>query len=186
MADGETPELVERARDGDREAFEALVRSSFPSLLRFCGSLAHDEQRALDLAQETVLRALTAIRSFRAESRFTTWLMTIARNVWLNERARHYVRREKSDEELDRRAGRAESPVEIAAGRELEARLEEAVAALPEDQRLALLLCDRDGLSYKQISEVMGCPLGTVMSRLHRGRRLLKSKLAEFLSANRH
>lgn len=177
MSDGESPELIERARGGDRGAFEALVGSAFPALVRFCGSLAREEGRALDLAQETALRALGGIRSFRGESRFTTWLMTIARNVWLNERARHWVKRERGDDALDARPGRADGPLEIAAGRELEERLAEAVAALPEDQRTALLLCDRDGLSYREIAEVMGCPLGTVMSRIHYARKRLREAL---------
>lgn len=177
MADGETPELLEMARGGDRGAFEALVRAAFPALVRFCGSLAREEGRALDLAQETVLRALSAVRSFRGEARFQTWLMTIARNVWLNERARHWVKRERGDDALDRRPGGGEDPVERAARRELEERLEAAVEALPEDQRLALLLCDRDGLSYKEIAEVMGSPLGTVMSRIHYARKKLREAL---------
>jgi RNA polymerase sigma-70 factor (ECF subfamily) len=169
--------LVRRARLGDRDAFEALVRDTFESLFRFCVSLAgHD--RAMDLAQEAVLKALRAISRFRGEARFRSWLLTIARNTHLNEIGRMRHRRERAmTDGLDERPAQTRSPEEIVSLREIHSRIEHAVAALPEAQRTALVLCDREGYSYKEIAEVMGTPIGTVMSRIHYARNKLRKTL---------
>ncbi|GIW72766.1 MAG: RNA polymerase sigma factor RpoE [Planctomycetota bacterium] len=170
--------LLARARQGDREAFEALVRGLWPALVRFCHGLA-GRDRGLDLAQEALLRALRGIRSFRGEASFRSWVFRIARNAWINERALLRSRTERSAGEtvLDRAAA-TESPSAAEERRELVAEIERALAQLPEEQRTALLLCDREGLSYKEIAEAMGTPIGTVMSRIHYARTKLRRMLA--------
>ncbi len=177
-------DLVARARDGDRGAFEELVRESFGPLVRFCGSLARHEDRALDLAQEALLRALRGISGFRGGATFRTWVMTIARNLYLNERMRRGPAREGRGREgagagaiEERPDRRGEDPGDAAARRELEERLERAIELLPEEQRVALLHCDREGLSYREIADIMETPLGTVMSRIHYARKKLREVL---------
>lgn len=180
MEAGET-QLVGRARAGDRVAFEALATAAFPALVRLCGSLEGDRERALDLAQEALCRALAAIAEFRGEASFATWVRKIARNLFLKDRARAARRRERGaePEALDAHASKVEEdPAARAARVERAGRVRAALETLPDEQRTALILCDRDGASYKEIAGVMGCPLGTVMWRIHAARKRLRAALA--------
>ncbi|RME75164.1 MAG: sigma-70 family RNA polymerase sigma factor [Planctomycetota bacterium] len=171
---------VERARNGDREAFEHLCREAYPALLHYARSLAGPD-RAPDLAQEALLRALRSIDRFRGEARFRSWLLRIARNVWLNERALLRSKRERSgSQQVEERAGAHVDPAARLEREELVAALEREIATLPAAQREALLLCDREGLSYKEIAQVMGCPIGTVMSRIHYARTRLRRRLGRW------
>jgi RNA polymerase sigma-70 factor (ECF subfamily) len=168
-----------RAREGDRVAFEELVKEAFPPLVRFCGSIAGRGQ-AMDLAQETVLKALRAVARFRGEARFRSWLFTIARNTWIKQRQLKRNRMEHAaGEMMDDRPARHTAPEAGLVREELRAALDRAIATLPESQRTALLLCDREELSYKEIAEVMGTPVGTVMSRIYYARGKLREQLGD-------
>jgi len=184
--DGAEAGLLARARAGDRGAFEALTRAAFPALVGFCGTLERDPERALDLAQEALVKALQAIAAFRGEASFATWVRRIARNLFLNERSRARTRRERTGgdpEALDRNPASgaplapAEEPSAQALRGERAARVHDALAKLPEEQRTAVTLCDRDGLAYKEIAALMEAPIGTVMWRIHQGRKRLRELL---------
>jgi RNA polymerase sigma-70 factor (ECF subfamily) len=179
-------ELVRRARAGDREAFEALVRDAFPALVRFTNDLA-GRDRGPDLAQEALLRALRAMGRFRGEAKFRSWLLRIARNAWFNERALLRSKKERSAGEtlLEGRAGEERDPTARLQQEELLAHVERELGTLPEEQRTAMLLCDREGMSYKEIAEVMGTPVGTVMSRIHYARSKLRQRLGHLTKEGR-
>jgi RNA polymerase sigma-70 factor, ECF subfamily len=161
--------LLTRLRAGDTRAFEELVtmyqHRVFGVALRMLGNRAEAEE----IAQETFLRAHRALREFRGEARLGTWLYAIASRLCLNRLASGPRRHERSDD-----IALAQAPAESAdtAGAlergELEAALHEAVAALT-------------GLSYEDIAEVLGMPLNTVRTRLHRARLDLKAKLERWL-----
>jgi RNA polymerase sigma-70 factor (ECF subfamily) len=174
--------LLARLRAGDTRAFEELVtmyqHRVFGVALRMLGNRAEAEE----IAQETFLRAHRALREFRGEARLGTWLYAIASRLCLNRLASGPRRHERSDD-----IALAQAPAESAdtAGElergELEAALHEAVAALPEDRRIVVVLRDLEGLSYEDIAEVLGMPLNTVRTRLHRARLDLKAKLERWL-----
>ena len=150
----------------------------FGVALRMLGNRAEAEE----IAQETFLRAHRALGTFRAEARLGTWLYGIASRLCLNRLASGPRRHERSDDTalLQAPAGGPDAVGALERG-ELEAALHQAVAALPEERRIVVVLRDLEGLSYEEIGEVLGVPLNTVRSRLHRARLDLKAKLERWL-----
>ena len=174
--------LLARLRAGDARAFETLVityqHRVFGVAFRMLGSRAEAEE----VAQETFLRAHRGLGEFRGEARLGTWLYAIASRLCLTRLASGARRHERSD---DAALLRMPSPAGDAAGalerQELSAALHDAIAALPEERRIVVVLRDVEGLAYEEIAEALGLELGTVRSRLHRARLDLKSKLERFL-----
>jgi RNA polymerase sigma-70 factor (ECF subfamily) len=175
--------LLARLRAGQARAFEELVTTYqhriFGVALRMLGSRAEAE----DIAQETFLRAHRALGEFRGEARLGTWLYAIASRLCLNRLASAQRRLERSDEEalLRHPAAAGDAAAALEAG-ERAAALHEAIAALPEERRIVVVLRDLEGLAYEEIAEVLGLELNTMRSRLHRARLDLKAKLERWLS----
>jgi RNA polymerase sigma-70 factor (ECF subfamily) len=183
--------LVQRARRGDCEAMSQLVTRYqdrvYNAVYRMC---AH-EADALDLTQSTFLKAFAAIGRFESRSGFYTWLFRIAVNLTLSHRRASRRRRaplslDGIDGEGDYReppADEAADPAWAAAERgELRERLEAALGRLDEDFRAAVVLKDIEQMDYAEIAEVMDVPIGTVKSRIHRGRSMLRKLLSEYES----
>ncbi len=174
--------LLARLRAGDTRAFEELVtmyqHRVFGVALRMLGNRAEAEE----IAQETFLRAHRALDAFRGEARLATWLYGIASRLCLNRLASGPRRHERSDViALSLAPAEGADAVGALERGELEAALHEAVAALPEERRIVVVLRDLEGLSYEEIAEVLGVPLNTVRTRLHRARLDLKAKLERWL-----
>jgi RNA polymerase sigma-70 factor (ECF subfamily) len=183
--------LVERVRKGDSRAFDLLVRKYRHKILGLISRYVNDWSECEDVAQEAFVRAWRALPAFRGESAFYTWMYKIAVNTAKN----HLVaqgRRPPADD-LD-----ADTAVQIDAGarlrdeatpehelarREIERTVFETVEALPEELRVAITLREVDGLSYEEIAERMGCPIGTVRSRIFRAREAIDIQLRPLLSA---
>jgi RNA polymerase sigma-70 factor, ECF subfamily len=169
-----TEALVERARDGDARAFEALYQQSVGRVYALCLRMARDSQRAEELTQDVFVRAWQRLESFRGESRFTTWLHRLAVNVVLQEgrsRGRRESREEvMADPEVWAGGGRQETP-----GLRLD--LERAIAALPEGARTVVVLRDVYGYKYDEIASMQGVALGTVKAQIHRARRMIRERL---------
>jgi RNA polymerase sigma-70 factor (ECF subfamily) len=145
--------------------------------LRMLGNRAEAEE----VAQETFLRAHRALPDFRAEARLGTWLYAIASRLCLNRLAAPERRLARADDEAVAAAPSPEPDASATLERaELEAALRQAVAALPEERRIVVILRDFEGLSYEEIAEVLALEPGTVRSRLHRARMDLKAKLERF------
>jgi RNA polymerase sigma-70 factor, ECF subfamily len=150
----------------------------FGVALRMLGNRAEAE----DIAQETFLRAHRAVAEFRGEARLGTWLYAIASRLCLNRLASAPRRLERPDDATLLRLPAA--TVDAASAlerRELEAALQQAIAELPEERRIVVILRDLEGLAYEEIAAALGLELGTVRSRLHRARHDLKAKLERFL-----
>ncbi|MDI3316893.1 MAG: sigma-70 family RNA polymerase sigma factor [Bacillota bacterium] len=182
--DGLERALLERAQAGDVAAFEELVR---PELRRVYGAAVRlvGRQEAEDVVQEAVLHAFRALGAFRGGSRFGSWLYRIAINLCLdhgrrNRRREHHEEAREPARIPEPATGTAAcDPEEALLAAERHEAVEAALAALPEEYRAALLLRDVEGLSYEEVAEMTGIPLGTVKSRVFRGRRALREKLAE-------
>jgi RNA polymerase sigma-70 factor, ECF subfamily len=179
---GDESALLARLKAGDPRAFEVFVVTHqhrvFSIALRMLGSRAEAE----DIAQETFLRAHRAIGEFRGEARLGTWLYGIASRLCLNRLASAPRRLERGGDDallrLPAPAGDAAGALERS---ELEAALQQAIAELPEERRIVVVLRDLEGLAYEEIATALGLELGTVRSRLHRARNDLKAKLERFL-----
>ena len=179
---GDEAALLGRLKAGDAKAFETLVviyqHRVFGVALRMLGSRAEAE----DIAQETFLRAHRAVGEFRGDARLGTWLYAIASRLCLNRLASAPRRLERGDDAALLRLPAATADAASALERsELQAALQQAIAELPEERRIVVVLRDLEGLAYEEIAEALGLELGTVRSRLHRARNDLKAKLERFL-----
>ena len=174
-------DLVARARAGDLDAFGTLVnrhQHRLVNFVRLMTSSAQDRDAAEDVAQEAFLRAYRALGQFRGQSSFRTWLYQIATNVARTHSAKRRDRNESQEPES--KEGR-ERPSEENIERRVIAhdQLRRALEELPDDWREALVLRDIEGLEYKEIAELLKIPMGTVESRIFRGRQRLKAALME-------
>lgn len=179
---GDAPRFLDRLRAGEAAAFEELVtmyqHRVFGVALRMLGNAAE----AQDAAQEAFLRAHRGLAGFRGDAKLSTWLYAITSRLCLNRLAsgeRRLVRH--GEETLLRLADEGRRPDAVLERSELEAALHRAIAELPEERRIVVVLRDLEGLSYEEIAKVLDLELGTVRSRLHRGRADLKDKLERFL-----
>src|SRR3989304_5343288 len=175
--------LIERSQGGDLEAFNALVLAYQVQVYNLCLRMLGSPQAAEDATQEAVIAAYRAVSRFRHGS-FRAWLLRIAANVCYDELRR---RRSRPQVPLEAPAGEEQSaaepaspgePLEEQAERQELARcLERGLASLPADQRLAVVLRDVQGLAYEEVAEATGVSLGTVKSRISRGRAALRDFL---------
>ena len=182
---------MRRVKRGDREAFAALVDRYKQPILNLLYRMLGDLAEAEDLAQNVFVQAYRAASRYREDARFSTWLYTIARHLCLNEirrRSRHPA------ESLDAGVGEsgeprstfledpaAVSPPHAVLQGELEQKIQEGLADLPETQRLAILLCRDEELSYEEIARILGCSVSATKSVIHRGRETLKQRLKAYL-----
>jgi RNA polymerase sigma-70 factor (ECF subfamily) len=170
--------------------FEDQVLEHLDMLYAVALKLTRNMSDAQDLTQNTVVKALRFHNKFEKGTYIKAWLLTILRNTFINEYRRRA--RRPSFVELTGAEPAPEPSPDSTVGYEpvshnsselmelLEDEVKHAVESLPEDFRRAVVMADLEDLSYKEIAEAMGCPLGTVMSRLYRGRKLLRDKLQEY------
>lgn len=178
-------ELVQRCQAGEIEAFQELVaryhRKVFVVIL---GILDHRED-AMEVAQETFLRAFKKIKGFRGGSAFYTWLYRIAVNLSIDFQRRQKRNpmefRENLDDVVDKHDESGRDPFHSLQDKETGKRLLAAIDELTPDHRAVIVMRAVEGLSYKEISRILGCSEGTVMSRLHYARKKLQEKLGPFL-----
>jgi RNA polymerase sigma-70 factor, ECF subfamily len=180
---------VARFRAGDEAAFEPLCLRHEAPIFRLCSRMLGNADDALDAAQETFLRAFRSLRGFRGEATFRTWLTGIAINVCRNKltsaatrAARHTVPLVDEDPETGETRNvdppdLRPSPEATARGAELGRALEQALVTLAPEYREALLLREMQGLEYDELAAVLGCPVGTIKSRLNRARAALRQAL---------
>jgi RNA polymerase sigma-70 factor (ECF subfamily) len=174
-------DLVARARAGELDAFGSLVnrhQHRLVGFVRLMMSSAPDRDAAEDVAQEAFLRAYRALGQFRGQSTFRTWLYQIATNVARTHSARSRNRKEAQEPETPHERERA-SAENVERRVIAHDQLRRALKELPDDWREAVVLRDIEGLEYKEIAELLKIPIGTVESRIFRGRQRLKAALME-------
>jgi RNA polymerase sigma-70 factor, ECF subfamily len=169
------PILVRRAKDGDRKALEALCERHAPRVQRLARHVLGDGEDALDASQEALAKLCLRIRQFRGESQFPTWLHRLVVNTCKDVAARQRARRWEPLED-DTRAAVDHDPVHEAALTELRVELRGCLAGLSEDQARIVVLKDAVGLSFDEISEREGMPVGTAKCYAHRARARLRTR----------
>lgn len=163
-----------------RPSFDEVVEGYGRKIYNMAYRLTGNAEDAADLTQDVFVRVLRNLDRYQPGT-FDGWLYRITKNLFLDQvRRRRRLKVEPLTDE-DWRAPRSEepTPADVVERRTLEARLEHGLARLPEDFRLAVVLCDVEGLSYEQIAEATGWPMGTVRSRIHRGRKQLRAFLEQ-------
>jgi RNA polymerase sigma-70 factor (ECF subfamily) len=181
--------LVERVQQGDKRAFDLLVRKYQNKIVHLVTRYLHDSTEALDVAQETFIKAYRALPSFRGDSAFYTWLYRIATNTAKNYLVAQNRRPPMDDidaqdaEQFSGDTGLKEyaTPEHLLLRDEIEQTITAAIEALPDELRTAISLRELEGLSYEEIAQVMDCPIGTVRSRIFRAREAIDERLAPLL-----
>ncbi|MBN2417724.1 sigma-70 family RNA polymerase sigma factor [bacterium] len=174
--------LVKETLKGKRRAFDRLVLEHQRRIYFTVLKIVLDHDAADDIVQDSFVRAWTHLRQFDQSRPFYPWLQRIALNTALNYRkkaVREDRRRENDHPDGEPEAGA--DPLQEVIGRELRDGIHRAMAGLPADQRAVLVLRTQEGLSYREISEQLGIPEGTVMSKLSRARERLKKELRPFI-----
>jgi RNA polymerase sigma-70 factor (ECF subfamily) len=168
-------ELIRASQDGDLDSFNELVRCYQKMAYNLAFRMLGDAQSAEDATQEAFFSAWKNIRRFRGGS-FKAWVLQITANACRDQMRRVKRRPVVPLETLpyDPPSVSAESPEDYAIRKELGEHVQRGLTTLSHEQRMAVILCDIQGLSYEEVAEVMECSLGTVKSRLNRGRTQLR------------
>lgn len=171
--------LVARAQAGDYGAFEELVKRYRNDVFGLSYHFVRNPEDAWDLSQEVFVKAYKALKRFRQEASFKTWLLRITAN-----QSKDYLKKRRLatvpyDDRLGphKEAGPAARPDRHAEMQELGRSIEQALDTLPHKHRTVIVLREYEGLSYEEMASVIGCSIGTVMSRLHHARRKLRNQL---------
>jgi len=181
--------LVERAQQGDKQAFDVLVLKYQNKIIQLAYRYVHDHEEAMDVAQEAFVKAWRSLGNFRGDSAFFTWIYRIAINTAKNHLVSSARRPPRSDldaqeaEQYDGAAGLKEyaTPEHVLLRDELKRTIASAIHELPDDLRTAITLRELEGMSYEEIAQAMDCPIGTVRSRIFRAREAIDSKLKPLL-----
>jgi len=178
--------ILARCKQGDRAAFDDLIRRYEKKVYNFAFRLSGNYDEANDIAAETFVRIFNSLANFRGDSSFITWLFRIVTNVYLDERKRQRARPHQSLEEVialeESNVQRQiedplPTPEEMTEKRERSDLLQAAIEALPDYQRMMIVLYHTEGKSYEEIAEILDLPIGTVKSRLNRARLSLREYL---------
>jgi RNA polymerase sigma-70 factor (ECF subfamily) len=183
-------ELVTRVQQGDKSAFDLLVLKYQHRIVKLVSRYIREPSDALDVTQESFLKAYRALPKFRGDSAFYTWLYRIAINTAKN----HLVALARRPAEVDLGANEEgeqyelaelqktiETPERLLLTNEIRETVIDAITKLPDDLRTAITLREADGMSYEEIATVMDCPIGTVRSRIFRAREAIDLRLKPLL-----
>ncbi|GAA5184594.1 RNA polymerase sigma factor RpoE [Niveibacterium umoris] len=186
-------QLVERAQRGDKQAFGLLVSKYQRKLARLLSRMIRDPAEVEDVTQEAFIKAYRALPAFRGDSAFYTWLYRIGINT-----AKNYLvsqgRRAPTSTDIDSEEAEGyeegdllrdnDTPERLLLTKQIGETVNVAIEALPEELRTAIVLREIEGLSYDEIATVMGCPIGTVRSRIFRAREAIAERLRPLLDTN--
>ncbi|WP_226664877.1 RNA polymerase sigma factor RpoE [Microbulbifer aggregans] len=183
-------QLVERVQKGDKRAFDLLVLKYQHKIMAVVSRYINDHAEVNDVTQEAFIKAYRALKNFRGESAFYTWMYRIAINTAKNHLVSRSRRPPSSDvdmEDAEYYSGAEalrdnDTPENQLFRDQLEATVNQAIRDLPEDLRSAVTLREMEGLSYEEIAEVMGCPVGTVRSRIFRAREAIDRAVQQVMA----
>ena len=182
-------ELVSRVQQGEKAAYDLLVRKYQHKIIQLVNRYVKDPSEAQDVTQEAFIKAYRALGNFRGDSAFYTWLYRIAINTaknYLVSRSRRYSEYEVDVQDAEQfentpQLKGQDTPEQLLMNDEIVEVIKTAIDKLPEDMRIAIMLREFEGMSYEEIAQTMSCPVGTVRSRIFRAREAIDNKLQPLL-----
>ncbi len=188
MSSVEDKELVQRVKDGDKQAFDLLVQKYQPRIINIVSRYVREPSEAMDVAQEAFIKAYNALDKFRGDSAFYTWLYRIAINTAKNHLVVNSRRPVDTDveiiniEQTPHKMLRDYLTPELGLiSNEFEQAVLEVIQELPKDLKTTITLREMEGLTYEEIAGVMACPIGTVRSRIFRARETIERRIRPFV-----
>jgi len=182
--------LIKEVQNGNKQAFDALVIKYQYKVFKLVARYISDPSEVLDVTQEAFIKAYKSLDNFRGDSSFYTWLYRIAVNTAKNHLISRGRRVPESDYELSeieqfiskKDVNEYSTPEKTLMYNEMEHMLYDIIDDLPSDLRTAIMLREMEGLTYDEISEIMGCPVGTVRSRIFRAREAIEKKIEPYMA----
>ena len=177
-------DLMLRTKSGDDGAFSELMTRHYKGIVNYIYRFTNTKENSEDLAQEVFLRVYRSAGSYKPEAKFSTWLYKIATNVSLTNiksRKNNVSLDEMSEFRGDPGAAEGDTSEEITYRKEMKDVVYEAMETLPENEKVAIMLCKYEGFSYEEVSQVLGCTVGAVKAYVHRGRMKLIEKLEPYM-----
>lgn len=182
--------IVQRVQAGDKLAFNLLVSKYHRRVGRLLNRMVRNHEDIEDIVQESFIKAYRAIGNFRGESAFYTWIYRIAintaKNLLVTQGRRPSTLKESNDNDSETfednsALSNIDTPESLYQSKQIGEAVNQAMSELPEELRSAIVMREIDGLSYEEISEAMGCPIGTVRSRIFRAREAIATKIKPLL-----
>jgi len=180
----EETEMISRCQQGDQEALKEIYDKYHTKVYRIAYGVVRQREDALDIVQEVFIKLFRSIKNFKGRSHFYTYLYRMVMNTAIDHSRKVEKRFISSlDEEgsFEPSDGVEKGPERILLQKELEERVKLALNKLPAEQKAAIIFRDVEGLSYQEMAEAMGCSIGTVMSRLHYGRKKIQELLKDYV-----
>ncbi|MEE2788022.1 MAG: sigma-70 family RNA polymerase sigma factor [Myxococcota bacterium] len=171
---------IRRAKQGNVAAFDRLIREYLPTIRRFAMAFASSQADADDLAQEAMVRAFRSIKNYRGDASFSTWLYRITRNAYVDRTRSRWFKFQKASVSMDNAREQTDvrdTPEGATLRHEQREYVWSVLRTLPNKYRNVLVLIDIEGLEYADVAKIEGVPIGTVRSRLSRGRDQLAKKI---------
>jgi len=184
LVNPEEIDLILRCQQKDQEAFKEIFNRYHKKVYRIAYGVVRKREDALDIVQEVFIKLFRSIKNFKGEALFYTYLYRMTLNTAID-----HIRKLKKSSTLSLNEegafepsdGVEKRPDHVLLDKELEEKVKVAMGKLPTDQRAALILREVEGLSYQEMADVMGCSIGTVMSRLHYGRKRMQELLKDYV-----
>ncbi len=182
--DREETEMISRCQHGDQQALKEIFDKYHKKVYRIAYGVVRQREEALDIVQEVFIKLFHSIKNFKGKSQFYTYLYRMTMNTAIDhtrKTGKQFVSSLDEEGSFEPTDAVEKGPERILLQKELEERVKRAMDKLPAEQRAALIFRDVEGLSYQEMAEAMGSSIGTVMSRLHYGRKRLQELLRDYV-----
>jgi RNA polymerase sigma-70 factor (ECF subfamily) len=182
--DHEETEMISRCQKGDQEALKEIFDKYHKKVYRIAYGVVRHREEALDIVQEVFIKLFRSIKNFKGKSLFYTYLYRMVMNTAIDharKTGKQFISSLDEEGSFEPSDELEKGPERILLQKELEERVKGAMEKLPAEQRAALIFRDVEGLSYQEMAEAMGCSIGTVMSRLHYGRKRIQELLKDYV-----
>ena len=180
----EETEIISRCQQGDQEALKEIFDKYHEKVYRIAYGVVRQREEALDVVQDVFIKLFRSIKNFKGRSHFYTYLYRMAMNTAIDHKrkaGKQFMPSLDEEGSIQPSDDAEKGPERVLLQKELEERVKLAMDKLPAEQKAALIFRDVEGLSYQEMAEAMGCSIGTVMSRLHYGRKRMQESLKDYV-----